>query len=54
MKNCTILMSDLDFIQVAKILMLENLKFRPKNHQFIVVPYFLKTDVKSEPLEQFL
>ena len=40
--------------KLQKNLMLENLKFRPKNHQFIVVPYFLKIDVKSEPLEQFL
>ena len=53
MKNCTISMSGLDFIQVAQNFVFKNLNFKPKNHQFTILPHFLKIDVTSEPLDKF-
>ena len=53
MKNCTISMSSLDLIQVAQNFVLKDLDFKPKNHQFTILPHFLKIDLTSEPLDQF-
>ena len=36
-----------------KILFIKSPNFKPKNHQFTILPHFLKIDVTSEPLDQF-